>query len=353
MNKFSVSPIRTCLTLVWLLVICVPAFAQDTKQDEQDDGDELAAIIGSFSLPKGLDLDFEWKEFKAAILEKVELDYPPFPDDWAGRTMEQRRQWLGEFSASEAGKKFDAKQEAKLAARKVFPIDVEADGTYSVYDVPPNDYVIEGWITKEAKADAKIRYRLDAFGEFSVGKVNEVELGEMELLVNRIFAEGDRAPKVSGKQLDGEALSLSDFKGSYVLIDYWAAGFGSGEFMMPQLKKVQEEIASKYKLKILSISLDEKKADTQAFVKKHGITWPQIFAGDWEHEAVTAFGVRSSPSFWLIDPKGNIALTNGQIMQRYGVSQSLAEILEDNISGENKLAPPPLKEPTETESRKK
>lgn len=347
-EQLSTWPNRICrillvTTAVFLSLptICLSQKDSSDKKDKQEE----ASIFGSFEIVDEEKLQLKWTDFKPVILEKVELAMPPFPENWLQMTPQQRDEWATKFSESEEGKKFQEEQAKKIESRKRFEIHVEDDGTFAVYDVPPGDYVMEGWLVIPQKENPDVKIRIDAFGEFTVSKdAEEMELGSMDLMQRRVFASGDPAPGFKIESLDGKLRQLSDYRGSYLLLDFWAAEFGSSEFMLPHLKKVQSELTSKYKLKILSVSLDQKKTATVDFVNKNGIDWDQAYVGDWEDKMVVDFGVRSSPSFWLIDPEGKVALTNGDIMQRYQKVQSLAAVMEDFLSGKNELKPEMPKE---------
>jgi len=323
-----------------------PAGQSPTKDsDEQDDNESepLATINGGFALPDDVGFEMEWSEFRPRIVEKLELQALPLPENWAQMSPEERQTWFEEFYNSPQGKQFREARQKALAERRRFPIDIDAEGKYTVYDVPRGDYVLEGSLLKIAGPEnAPKKYRLQAYGEFAIGDADVVELGEIVLIVDRIFEAGDEAPAIQLPAFSGESLSLSKLRGQYVLIDYWGSGFEPSQFMLPQLQEAHQQLSEKYKLQILSISLDEELEDAKDYVQAHSIPWLQGYAGQWDHPAVTALGVRGVPSFWLIDPQGKIALANDEFMQRYALAQSLSAVVDDFLSGENKFEPPEI-----------
>ncbi len=319
----------------------LPSFIHGQEEvDKSQAGDAHTTVIkGEFSLPQGFNGVFEWKDLKPQIIQRITVEPPPFPVGWENLTPEERSKWINDFENSEAGKTYNAARQKQLESRLVFAIDIEADGKFIVYDVPQGDYFIEGWLVTTDRDNESIRLRVDAFGEFTVGEADEIELGITELFIQRIFDAGDLAPEIEITTLEGSVLRLSELRGSYLLIDYWGSSFGASEFMLPQLQRVEKDLSPKYGIKILSISLDPEVAAAKAFVESKGITWLQGHAGSWEHPAVTAFAVRSSPSYWLIGPDGKIVLTNFDFSIRYPLARSIDAVIEDRLSDKNEFLP--------------
>lgn len=95
---------------------------------------------------------------------------------------------------------------------------------------------------------------------------------------------------------------LSDFKGKYILLDFWASWCGPCIASIPELK----EAAKRYKddLTIIGISLDEKTVDWLEAVKKHEIQWINLHAQP-EHSGIAVqYGVNGIPLQVIISPEG-------------------------------------------------
>lgn len=115
---------------------------------------------------------------------------------------------------------------------------------------------------------------------------------------------GDAAPAFSGKSINGEQISLENYKGKVVLIDFWAT------FCPPCVSEVPNVLAvyNKYKdqgFEVIGISLDREKSKLEAFVKEKSITWPQIF--DEDGKIAGTYGVPSIPTTCIINKEGKIA----------------------------------------------
>jgi thiol-disulfide isomerase/thioredoxin len=109
---------------------------------------------------------------------------------------------------------------------------------------------------------------------------------------------------------EGANISLSSFKGKYVLVDFWASWCGPCRAESPNLVKAYEQYKSKG-FEIYSVSMDDNKSKWLKAIKDDNYTWPQ--AGDlkgWENAAASVYGVSGIPFNFLVDPSGVIVARN-------------------------------------------
>jgi thiol-disulfide isomerase/thioredoxin len=108
----------------------------------------------------------------------------------------------------------------------------------------------------------------------------------------------------------GKELSLSSFRGKYVLIDFWASWCGPCRAEDPNLVRFYE----KYKdrgLNILGISLDQDEGKWKEAIQKDKLFWDQVSdLKGWQNEVALKYGVGSIPANFLLDPKGVIIAKN-------------------------------------------
>ena len=123
---------------------------------------------------------------------------------------------------------------------------------------------------------------------------------------------GKKAPGFTQNDPDGNPVSLSDFQGKYVLLDFWASWCGPCRQENPNLVKAYAAYKEKG-FEILGVSLDNKDGK-EAWVKaieKDGLTWTQVSdLNSWNNEVARSYGVREVPQSYLIDPQGVIVAQN-------------------------------------------
>ena len=128
----------------------------------------------------------------------------------------------------------------------------------------------------------------------------------MKILTGRKIAssEGIQAPDFKLTDINGKRIELKDYKGKYVLINFWASWCVPCIAELPSIKKISDQYFPE-KLIIITNTIDK---DTLAFlaaIKKYGMSdWVNIFnSTDLEKKFG---GVTAIPQLFLIDPKGKI-----------------------------------------------
>ncbi len=110
------------------------------------------------------------------------------------------------------------------------------------------------------------------------------------------------APAFSLKGLDGNPVSLSDFRGKPVLVTFWATWCGSCQEEMPILEKFSQ--GKRDQLAILLIAVDgERKRAVQTIINKNKITLPVLLL--LKEKVMDQYGVRGwVPQTYLVDQEG-------------------------------------------------
>lgn len=134
-------------------------------------------------------------------------------------------------------------------------------------------------------------------------------------LVNDVLAanlkEGSEAPDIKGNTPEGKEFSLSDFRGKYVFIDFWASWCAPCRREIPYLKEALKYSENSDNLVVLSYSIDNKMKDWTNCIEKNELThknWIHISTlKGWNSDGIRLFGVKGVPHTALIDPNGNVA----------------------------------------------
>jgi len=144
------------------------------------------------------------------------------------------------------------------------------------------------------------------------------------LNASTVTALGVNAPNFTQKDLNGKAISLTDFKGKYVLVEFWASWCSPCRAESPNLLKQYAKFKDKG-FEILGVSVDSDKAKWVEAVKKDGLTWPQISdLKGWDNEARKVYGITGVPANFLISPEGKII---GSHLMGEVLNKKLAELL--------------------------
>lgn len=115
---------------------------------------------------------------------------------------------------------------------------------------------------------------------------------------------GDKAVDFELSKINGEKVSLSDFEGKYVLLEFWATGCAPCRWENPNLLKAYKKYNTKG-FEILGVSLDEKATHWESTVKKDSIIWTTV--GDLKGmsgEVPITYSVNYIPKNYLLNEEG-------------------------------------------------
>ena len=118
-----------------------------------------------------------------------------------------------------------------------------------------------------------------------------------------VVKEGDDMADTDFWNLDGELCRLSDYKGKYILLDFWAAGCGPCIMAMPEMKEVSEMYQEN--LTVVSISIDSKKT-WKIISEEKDITWVNLNDFNGFDGIALRYGVTGIPHYVVISPEGKV-----------------------------------------------
>ena len=124
----------------------------------------------------------------------------------------------------------------------------------------------------------------------------------------------------------GKALSLAQYRGQVVLLDFWATWCGPCIAEMPNIKQTYERYKNQ-KFQIIGISLDRSMAPLEAYIQGAGIAWQQYL--DISGEISSLYNVRAIPSTFLIDGAGIVRSVN---LRGPALETAVAELVRENLA---------------------
>lgn len=117
---------------------------------------------------------------------------------------------------------------------------------------------------------------------------------------------GQVAPEISLKTPEGKTINLSDLRGKYVLIDFWASWCKPCRAENPNVVRVYNEYKDKG-FEILGVSLDRNKEAWVNAIEQDGLQWPHVSDLQfWNSVAAKTYGVSSIPYTVLLDKEGKV-----------------------------------------------
>ncbi|MBD3750482.1 MAG: AhpC/TSA family protein [Sphingobacteriales bacterium] len=133
------------------------------------------------------------------------------------------------------------------------------------------------------------------------------------------IAIGQMAPDISAQTPDGKTLKLSDFKGKYVLLDFWASWCGPCRQESPNLVKQYQAFKDK-KFTIFSFSLDDNKEEWMDAIQKDHLDWSHVSElKQWDAPTAVEYNITAIPASFIINPEGRIIAKNlrGEDLHRF------------------------------------
>lgn len=135
--------------------------------------------------------------------------------------------------------------------------------------------------------------------------------------------EGTVVPDFKVKDKTGKEVSLSELRQGkkYVLIDFWASWCNPCRKEIPNLKKLYAQYNDKG-FEIVSISIDQKKADWEKALKEEGLTWPNFLD---ETGVAALYKVKFVPTMYLITADGVMV---GENLRGEALATKLKELFQ-------------------------
>ena len=130
---------------------------------------------------------------------------------------------------------------------------------------------------------------------------------------------GELAPATAGTTLDGDQVSIDDYRGRWVVLNFFASWCVPCQTEHPQLAAFDAAHRAEGDAVLLGVTFDNKSDDARAFFEENGGDWPVI--DDPENSIGVAYGVAQVPETFVIAP-------NGTVVHRFAGEVTRAELDE-------------------------
>ncbi|MEC3908734.1 TlpA disulfide reductase family protein [Tamlana sp. 2201CG12-4] len=137
-----------------------------------------------------------------------------------------------------------------------------------------------------------------------------------------ITSIGKDAPNINTTLLNGSKVSLKDFKGIYLLIDFWASWCRACRIENPKIVDIYNRYKNR-KFEVISVSIDKSHKDLKKAIKMDKLPWKQVH--DPNYSIYNQYQLSSLPSNFLLDK-------NGKIIAKNVKAEELEMILSNEIS---------------------
>lgn len=154
-----------------------------------------------------------------------------------------------------------------------------------------------------------------------IGCASEQNNSAEFIVENAVFAD-----------LDGNEVSVSDFKGQLILIDFWESWCGPCLQVFPAMEDLRQEFPDEFQVFAVTVGLNEGPEDARRFAEEHGYDFVWLYD---ENGIFSQLGGQGIPFKAYVDPDGNFIKLEMGSHGRQGDYNRAKELLSEYFEGIN------------------
>jgi peroxiredoxin len=262
--------------------------------------------------------DIDWRRdvhmLQSQVVLPAELsapwDTPKMTDEERRKAWQIYREKQAAFWRSEEGRRIERNQRS-------YVLLFDSDGSFHIDNVPPGDYTLYVSVTNPERGDnyyetvGSLNKPVTIPAASAGGPNQSFDVGQIQLPIRGMLRVGRKAPKFEVKTFDDKPVKLEDFKGRYVLLDFWATAPGTRPRDVTILKSLHDTYGKDNRLAMIGLNFDSDPKHARTLVEQSGLKWTQCYAGPLNDTSLCAsYGIQELPEAVLIDPEGKIAAKN-------------------------------------------
>jgi peroxiredoxin len=276
-------------------------------------GGQGRPVVGRVDIPLSIAAQKGWTFRNCFASPRIDPVVSPMPAELRAASLEDQAKWWHAFESTDANKLYkDAiSRRYKIIHARTYQLFINADGAFRIDDVVPGDYLIDCRIV-QMRGNTPVKRIGECKANFTVSPIpggrTDQPLLIPPLQVNTgLLQAGDPAPDFTVPALHGPNLKLTDYRGKYLLIDFWATWCGPCMGDMDATKDLYKTFAPDPRFAMIGLTLDYQPDAPIQYIAKKGIGWRQgLLANDWDNPVLNAYDVPGIPCLYLISPEGKI-----------------------------------------------
>lgn len=239
-------------------------------------------------------------------------EYTTYDKQWKGITQKAGPIYEMLAKATPAGAKEATPEARKEADVRFAALEAESKQVAESYvQAHPNSVV----------AASVVQWRFVDFPNYDEASKLYKQLGpvakasEPGRSVNKFMTTWDKTavgtrPEFAQADASGKQVKLSDFRGKYVLVDFWASWCGPCRAENPNVKAMYDKYHGQG-FEVVGVSLDSKKEPWLKAVDTDGLAWTQLSdLQGWKNAVAVQYGIAAVPQNFLVDPQGKVIAKN-------------------------------------------